>query len=79
VTSCDATYFYLYERLKSEDLACQLSLTSPGNRLQTPILIGCKFLMILTTRKAAYRHPAFAVRCNQRSLKLYTGFFSTVK
>jgi hypothetical protein len=35
--------------------------------------------MILTTRQAALRYPAFTVRCNQRSLKLYTGFFNTVK
>ena len=70
--------FYLYERLRSEDLANQLSLTSPGNRLQTPILIGCKFLMILTPTSQNFCFVS-VVSCNQLSLKLYTGFFTAVK
>ena len=72
-------FFYLHERLRSEDLTDQLALTSSGNRLQTPILIGCKFLMILTLYTAAFATLLCVVRCNQLSLKLYTGLLNAVK
>jgi hypothetical protein len=53
-------------RLKSKDFGSQMTWLS---YLQTPILIGCNFLMILTALA-----DFLSVRCNQLSLKLYTGF-----
>ena len=53
--------FYLYERLKSKDFdfsqSTEVNQKSSGNRLQTPILIGCKFLMILTSTKQHLATP----------------------
>jgi len=53
-------------RLSSEEL---------GNRLQTPTLIGCIFLMISTAK-----HFLFFSKlcCNQLSLELYTEFLFSV-
>ncbi|WP_354359830.1 hypothetical protein, partial [Variovorax boronicumulans] len=45
------------------------------NYLQTPTLIGCKFL---TNNKATYRLLRLTC-CDQRSLVVYHGFLSTVK
>ena len=47
--------------------------------LQTPILIGCKFLMILACHLAAFATRLQTVRCDQLSLKLYTAFKAVVK
>jgi hypothetical protein len=45
------------------------------NYLQTPTLIGCKFL---TNSEATFRLLRLAC-CDQRSLVVYHGFLSTVK
>ncbi|MFZ2217669.1 MAG: hypothetical protein WAV85_03175 [Rhodoferax sp.] len=49
------SHFLSHERLKSKDFdffqSTEVNQKSSGNRLQTPILIGCKFLMILTPTK----------------------------
>ena len=61
----------------------------PGNRLQTPILIGCNLLRILRRlllfRFAQLVPPnllrslsASLLRYDQRSLAVYTGFFCSV-
>ncbi len=45
------------------------------NYLQTPTLIGCKFLTITEATLRLLR----SARCDQRSLVVYHGFLSTVK
>ena len=71
--------FHLYLSLRAFKVQETWSQVTWLLALQTPILIGCKFLMILARPPEAFATRLQTVCCDQRSLKLYTAFKAVVK